>query len=323
MKKALIILIAVLGTFALFAQAQSFLQLTEDQLTPEIYEQIARNNSQVRGPSFNFASTPYNLPDNTDIGDPLTGRFYEDTPWVKDFSRHVSNPDASQLYFYFSNTEHFIITQPDVTNPLKLRFQPIPTHWYGSELMVITVSDEPLDRTNRATATAIIRINVTSVPDPPLFVGLPVGNVFPIDEDTSLSLDFRDYINCIDSSIENFDLYVMQTQAPIGPELYNVMVTQSPNIYTGYDVTFTPQPDYNNPTGVRFIVTAVDRGSSAFSTVEIILRIIPENDPPEIVSFLPATPEFTIDQNTTQAFSVVTQDPDGDTLDHDGCWKAY
>jgi hypothetical protein len=249
MKKALVFLITVLGILSLAAQSNMFLQLSEEQITPEIYEQIERNNAQVRGPSFNFVSTPYNLPDNADIADPLTGRFNEDTPWTKDFSRHVVNPEGNQLYFYFSNTEHFIITQPDSGNPLKLRFQPIPTHWYGSELMVITVSDEPLDRTNRATATAIIRINVSSVPDPPLFVNLPAGNIFTIDEDASLSVNFRDYINCIDSSIENFDLYVMQTQAPIGPETYNVMVSQAPNIYTGHQVTFTPQPDYNNPIG--------------------------------------------------------------------------
>ncbi|HOH78642.1 MAG TPA: chitobiase/beta-hexosaminidase C-terminal domain-containing protein, partial [Candidatus Cloacimonadota bacterium] len=317
MKKALVFLITVLGILSLAAQSNMFLQLSEEQITPEIYEQIERNNAQVRGPSFNFVSTPYNLPDNADIADPLTGRFNEDTPWTKDFSRHVVNPEGNQLYFYFSNTEHFIITQPDSGNPLKLRFQPIPTHWYGSELMVITVSDEPLDRTNRATATAIIRINVSSVPDPPLFVNLPAGNIFTIDEDASLSVNFRDYINCIDSSIENFDLYVMQTQAPIGPETYNVMVSQAPNIYTGHQVTFTPQPDYNNPIGVRFIVTAVDRGSSAFSTVEIIVRIIPENDPPQIVSYLPANLEFTIDQNTTQAFSAVTQDADNDVLAHE------
>jgi len=317
MKKALVFLITVLGILSLAAQSNMFLQLSEEQITPEIYEQIERNNAQVRGPSFNFVSTPYNLPDNADIADPLTGRFNEDTPWTKDFSRHVVNPEGNQLYFYFSNTEHFIITQPDSGNPLKLRFQPIPTHWYGSELMVITVSDEPLDRTNRATATAIIRINVSSVPDPPLFVNLPAGNIFTIDEDASLSVNFRDYINCIDSSIENFDLYVMQTQAPIGPETYNVMVSQAPNIYTGHQVTFTPQPDYNNPIGVRFIVTAVDRGSSAFSTVEIIVRIIPENDPPQIVSYLPANLEFTIDQNKTQAFSAVTQDADNDVLAHE------
>ena len=84
MKKALVFLITVLGILSLAAQSNMFLQLSEEQITPEIYEQIERNNAQVRGPSFNFVSTPYNLPDNADIADPLTGRFNEDTPWTKD-----------------------------------------------------------------------------------------------------------------------------------------------------------------------------------------------------------------------------------------------
>jgi len=316
MKKVFILLIVVFGVISLSAQAREFLKLNEAQITPEVFAQIEQNNAQVRGPSFNFSSSPYNLPDNTDISDPQTGRFYEDIPWVKDFTRHIVNPEGNQLYFYFSNTEHFNITQPEPANPLKLRFEPIQPHWYGSELMVVTVSDEPLDRSTRATATAIIRINVTSVPDPPVFDNLPAGNIFTTDEDVAISLNFRDYISCIDSAEDNFDLYVLQTQAPIGPELYNVMISQAPSAYTGHLVTLSPQPNYNNPAGVRFIVTAVDRASNGFSTIEIFLVIIPENDAPQILSYLPSSLDIEINQDDTQHFEVDVLDLDNDPLTH-------
>jgi len=316
MKKVFILLIVVFGVISLSAQAREFLKLNEAQITPEVFAQIEQNNAQVRGPSFNFSSSPYNLPDNTDISDPQTGRFYEDIPWVKDFTRHIVNPEGNQLYFYFSNTEHFNITQPEPANPLKLRFEPIQPHWYGSELMVVTVSDEPLDRSTRATATAIIRINVTSVPDPPVFDNLPAGNIFTTDEDVAISLNFRDYISCIDSAEDNFDLYVLQTQAPIGPELYNVIISQAPSAYTGHLVTLSPQPNYNNPAGVRFIVTAVDRASNGFSTIEIFLVIIPENDAPQILSYLPSSLDIEINQDDTQHFEVDVLDLDNDPLTH-------
>ncbi len=322
MKKAFMLLIVLAGILGLYAQAESFLNLRGDQITPEVIERVRQSNELVRGPSFNFTATPYNLPDAVDIGDPLTGRFKEDLPWTKDFTRHVNNPDGATLYMYYSNPEHFIITQPDPANPLKLQFQPIPAHWYGSELMVITVSDAPLGRDGRATATAIVRINVESVPDPPIFSGLPPANTFFVDEDDSLYVNFRDYVQCIDSSIFGFDLFVAQTQLSLP---YNVNVTQfNPGdpvtpVPNGQLVKFQPIPDWP-PIGVdgtvRFIVTAVDRTSNAFTAVEIYVTVIPENDPPAITGYLPSTLEFTIDQNTNQAFSVTVDDPDLDPLTH-------
>jgi len=322
MKKAYLLLYVLAGIFGLYAQAEDFLKLRGDQITPEVIARVDAQNQQVRGPSFSFTSTPYNLPDAADIADPLTGRFREDITWTKDFTRHVNNTEGATLYMYYSNPEHFVVTQPDPTNPLKLQFQPIPTHWYGSELMVITVSDTPLGRDGRATATAIVRINVESVPDPPIFSGLPPANTFFVDEDDSLFVNFRNYVQCIDSSIYGFDLFVAQTQLSLP---YNVNVeqynpgdqnTQVPN---GQLVKFRPIPDWPPPAvngTVRFIVTAVDRTSNAFTAVEIFVTVIPENDPPVITGYLPATLDFTIDQNTTQNFSVTVVDPDMTPLAH-------
>lgn len=322
MKKAFLLLIVLAGILGLHAQAENFLSLRSDQITPEVIARVNAQNQQVRGPSFSFTSTPYNLPDAVDIADPLTGRFREDITWTKDFTRHINNPESATLYMYYSNPEHFIITQPDPGNPLKLQFQPIPTNWYGSELMVITVSDAPLGRDVRATATAIVRINVDSVPDPPIFSGLPPAHTFFVNEDEFLFVNFRNYVQCIDSSIYSFDLFVAQTQLSLP---YNVNVQQynpgdqTTPVANGQLVKFTPIPNWPPPGvdgTVRFIVTAVDRTSNAFTAVEIFVTVIPENDPPVITGYLPNTLEFTIDQNTNQAFSVTVVDPDLTPLNH-------
>lgn len=311
MKKSLILLMVIFGIVSLHAQAMEFLKLREQQITPEVLNQIARNNAQVRGPSFDFDPVPYNLPDAVDLADPGTGKFYEDIPWTKDFTRHIVNSGGGPLYLYYSSPEHFNVSQPDPGNPFLLKFEPIPTHWHGSELMVLTVSDQPLDRgSTRASSTAIIRINVTSVPDPPVF-NLPPANRFFTDENVPITLNFRDYVQCIDSAWDNFDLFVMQTQDPI-----NVMVSQAPNPASGHLVTFTPHPHYNSPLGVRFLVTAVDRASNGFSSIEMILVIHPINDPPEIVSYFPTDLDLVINQDETQHFEVNAIDVDGDILTH-------
>ncbi|MDP3113297.1 MAG: chitobiase/beta-hexosaminidase C-terminal domain-containing protein, partial [Candidatus Cloacimonadaceae bacterium] len=310
MKKAFVLLIVLMAATLISADAKRFLNMREVQITPEVLEQVMQNNQLVRGPSFNFSSTPYNLPDAVDIADPLTGRFYEDVPWIKDFTRHIVNPGGGTLYLYHSTPEHFIITQPDPGNPLKLRFQPIPQQWFGTELMVITVSDEPLSRTDRAMATAIIRLNVTSVPDPPVFHNLPAGNIFYTDEDVSFSRNFQDYVYCIDSAPTNFDLFVAQTQFTLP---YNVATTQSPGV-NGHNVLFSPRRDFNGTQS--FLVTAVDRLSSGFSTQEIHVVVLPQNDPPEILSYSPPQGTITVNQDQNVLFNVNVIDIDGNALTH-------
>ncbi|MBM4404498.1 MAG: hypothetical protein FJ042_09010, partial [Candidatus Cloacimonetes bacterium] len=150
MKKALLFVwLAVISIVLMNATIIDVLSLSETDLTEEVIAQIAEANRDYRGPSFNFSSIPYNLPDATDIaGD---NRFNEDSPWVKDFSRHINNPGGGPLYLYWSTPQHFVISRPDPdANPLQLRFVPQPQHWNGNELMILTISDEPLDRTDRA-----------------------------------------------------------------------------------------------------------------------------------------------------------------------------
>lgn len=315
MKKAILVILVLMSIVLLGADVSDFLQLRGDQITPSVVRQIELNNMRVDGPTFNFSSYPANLPDNADIADPTTGRFYEDIPWNKNFSRHITSDPTDTLYVYWNNTVNFTISQPDpVNNPLALVFTP-NTDWNGQELIVLTVSNQPLDGGNRAASTAIIRVTVTPVNDPPRF-GFENGYTFLTLEENPIQVNFRDWITCIDSAPTNFDLYVTQGQLSLP---YSVQVNQYAGAAipanlnpTGYRVEFDPQLDQTGD--YRFLITAVDKFSNAFETKEIIVRVLPENDAPVIVDFLPQPANMIVDQYTTHNFSVTTLDVDGDVL---------
>lgn len=300
MKKALVVFITLLAVVSIYAQNREFSGFAKDNIQ-ELVQWVAAQNSQTRNFSFNFDPSPYNLPDSIDLADPGTGIFNEDEPWTKDFTRHIDNPDSVSLSLsFYVAPEHFIVTQPDPENPLALQFEPIPENWHGSEILILVASDG----VTRTEAMALIRINVTPVPDPPLWAGLPPNNTFTTDEETSLQVNFQDYVSCIDGEPAGFDLF-------IDPAPYPVDVTQSPTP-TGYLVTFTPQQDYNGT--AIFDVTAVDTLSNAYSTVQIQLEVLPVNDPPQIVSHQPPSLVQDIDQGASISFSVEVQDVENDTL---------
>jgi len=307
MKKMLIMALVLLAVFVIQAKAQDFLALRDAQFTSEVISQIARNNSLVRGPSFNFTSSPFNLPVGAE-------RFYEDVPWEKDFTEFISAgsyTNLDSLVVLTSSPEHFTISFPNPANPRYIRFVPRPDHWYGSELMAVSVYEKYAGGAHSEPYTAVLRINVTSVPDAPVFHDLPVANTFYVDEDNEITINFQDYITCIDSAPTNFDLFVTQTQL-IFP--YSVNYSQSPGS-NGHLVTFRPIQDFSGT--VNFIITAVDRQSNGYTPVTITLVVRPENDPPVITSHLPVANSITIDQNTNVNFSANVTDPDNDPLTHE------
>ena len=302
MNRFLLVLAVMLSAIALFAQTGIPVDQGTPELSPEILELIARNNSQTRSFSFNFDSSPYNLPDAIDIDDPDTGLFLEDVAWTKDFTRHIDNPEsiALTLSFLYPSTR-FTIIQPDPGNPLKLQFVPITANWYGSESLVLVATD-PISSTE---VMAVIRVNVTPVPDPPVWSGLPDGNIFVTNEETALQIEFQDYVSCIDSADPtSFDLSVLFADFPI-------TVTQEPP-GTGSLVTFTPHLDYNGM--ATYEITAVDRLSNAYSSQTIYINVLGVNDPPEIDSWQPVELTQNIDQGALLAFSVTVSDVENDEL---------
>ena len=316
MKRLIVFLIVLSSMIGLHAQAQNFLGLRSDQITPEVIARIENQNRQLRSaPSFTFDSSPYNLPDAIDIANPETGRFKEDIPWTKDFSRHVSNPSMGPLFFYYSDPEHFTITQ-DPSNQFKLTFQTTEPNWNGWELMMLMISDHPLGP-EEVGFQAIIRITVEPVADPPIFYDLPPNNTFYVNENDTLAVNFDAMVRCIDSPPLHFNLHITQTQMTLP---YNVEVDQynpitlEPEAH-GHLLVFRPRAYWN---GMQtMMITAVDRNTECYTTIGIKIVVNPINFPPEIISHTPTDLELDINQFDNQAFTVNAMDPDGDALTHE------
>ncbi len=307
MKRAIYLLLIMASLFIVVLNGNTnYLNLTEKDITPEIVNQIIESNRNLRSPSFNFTSIPYNLPDAIDISS--GNQFYEDIVWIKDFTRHINNPDGDTLYLYHSipDTTHFSISR-SVSNPLALIFTPKP-NWHGSELLILTISDEPLGRPDRTYSTAIVQINVTGVNDAPLFVDWSlIQTQFP--EDSSFSIDFTPHIMCLDSAPSNFTLYVQQTQTT---PPYNINFVQDP--VTGHTVTFTPRNNYFGNT--TFLITGVDRLTNAVADTTITITITPVNDAPVINSITPNNLIQLIPQNSILDFSINASDIDNPVLSY-------
>ncbi|HOZ02025.1 MAG TPA: hypothetical protein PLG20_09420, partial [Candidatus Syntrophosphaera sp.] len=299
MKKALLILLVVWSAIALCAQNNDLTSRDIEHSNNPAFSQNRPQSPTFRDFGFNIAPD-YNLPDADDLLDPLTGAFNEDAAWTKDFTRHIVNPESIQLYLTFSNYTHFTITQPDPGNPFKWQFQPIPGNWNGSELVTLTLSDSLPGRPGRTLMTTTVRINVTPVPDPPIWSGLPPDNTFFTDEEVPLLINFQDYVDCVDADSTNFDLFVQPAEFPID-------ISQAPTEH-GYMVIFSPQDDYYGL--ATYTVTAVDRISNALSSQIINISVQPVNDAPEFQFHLPYSLNQTISQNDSLDFFVIVNDPD-------------
>lgn len=306
MKKFLVLIIMAMSVFALLAEADMTAKPNESGLSPEILELIAV--SQGRDLSFSFSflgQQPHNLPDTDDLIDPDTGEFLEDIPWTKDFTRHIVNPEGLDLTLSFQSlaqTPRLVIAQPDPTNPLKFRFEPIEEHWNGSEEFVLRA----IHADSGEMAVTIIRINVTPVPDPPLWIGLPDGNLFSTLEEEDLIIEFKDFVQCIDAEDpSDFDLSVIANGE------YPITVIQDPP-NNGSLVTFSPHLNFFGL--VSYEVTAVDRSSNGFSTQTIWIEVIDVNDPPEITEWQPFELEQTVDQGESLSFWITAVDVEDDPL---------
>jgi len=305
MKKFLVLMTLTLSIFALLAQTGVAIKPGDSGLSDELLELIA--SKQSRDASFSFVflgGQPHNLPDIDDLADPDTGEFLEDIPWTKDFTRHINNPEGLNLTLSLLNPAmKFTITQPESGNPYKWHFEPIEEHWNGSEVLVLVLEDEA----SGVQAMTLVRINVTPVPDPPIWINLPDGNLFSTLEEEDLIVEFKDYVQCLDSLEDpsNFDLSV------IANDEYPITVIQDPP-NDGSLVTFSPHLNFFGL--VSYDVTAKDRASNAFSTQTIWIEVINVNDPPEITQWHPLELEQTVDQSESLSFWVTAVDVDDDPL---------
>lgn len=334
MKRAYLTILILISIMLLGANVVTksidIFSLQESQITPELIEMIQQNNEKLdrTDPSWDFGTTAIPVP----LPRPADPPFLEDTPWSKDFTSSIVYTGSNPLsLFYNATTQRFNITT-DPLNPLKLIFtiKPEMAHWYGTETMIIGVTDSPTRELSRAIATAIVKITVTPVDDPIILNCPPefevhdaFGNLlrYEIDmvEGTPLTINFLDYngqmlIRTVDdlNNPDNYEFYITQTQ----PAPYDVIITQTPP-YVGKTVTFTPRPGFFGE--VSFAITNTDNNINGFLDSDpglntclnvFVLKVANVNDAPIIKERTPANPTLEITQSETKSFSVRTFDED-------------
>ncbi len=329
-RTVLMLFLMLVSITLLFSAGINYYELQESEITADVIEMIRQDNSRVErsAPTWDFGTTAVPVPLPRPADDP----FLEDQVWTKDFSSHVVYSGSGELFlFYNSVTQRFNITT-DPVNPLMLHFsiKAGMENWYGSETMIIGVSDSPMREPSRTYATAVVRITVTPVDDPiilscpPQFQVLDeFGNLlhYQIDmqEETPLTINFLDYdgvalIKTVDdlNNPSNYDFFVTQTQQPP----YNVSINQTP-AYVGKTVTFTPRPGFFGE--VRFAITNTDNNINGFLDLDpdfntclnvFVLKVANVNDDPVIKSWTPADQTINVNQHTSQSFSVRAFDED-------------
>ncbi|MDY0152239.1 MAG: chitobiase/beta-hexosaminidase C-terminal domain-containing protein, partial [Candidatus Cloacimonas sp.] len=334
MKRVYLVILVLMSIMLLGADVVTegidLFALQESQITPELIDMIKLNNEKVdrSNPSWNFGTTTFPVP-LPGMHEPL---FMEDTTWSKDFTSNIVYTGSGQLtLFYNSPSQRFNITT-DPLNRLKLIFtiKPEMANWYGTETIIIGVSDSPTREPSRDYATAVVKITVTPADDP-IILNCPdeftvlnsSGDIdhYEIDmvEETPLTINFMDYngqmlIRTVDdlNNPSNYEFYITQTQ----PLPYDVVITQTP-AYVGKTVTFTPRPGFFGE--VSFAITNTDNNINGFLDLDpgsntclnvFVLKVGNVNDATVIKEWTPADQTLEIIQSETRNFSVCTFDED-------------
>jgi hypothetical protein len=232
----------------------------------------------------------------TPVNDPpilnITGTFEadEDLPSVSyDFSGFCSQTwgETDVLTLTADNSAHIDVT---VTG-FDVVFESNTLNWHGTEDVTIYLDDNVAAR-ERDIVSQVIPVTINSLNDPPTIV-LPDN--FSFDEDEELVVDFDQYIDDVDED----DLTLSVTG--------NVDVTVN---IDGTIVTFGATENWNGTETLTFIVDDNVTRATAEDDVDVI--VIPINDPPVLISWLPEELEFTVVIDSIVTFSVEAEDIDSE-----------
>jgi len=212
---------------------------------------------------------------------PATYSFDEDTVLELNLASLISDVDNTEITLTSQGSEHIRIEQGD----FDVRLIPTPD-WNGVEAISFTVSD------GKQSTTAHVDVTVNPVNDAPLF-DIPAS--FSLNEDSSLSVDFSQYM----SDVDNTTLSLMLTRSR------NLLVS-----IENHTVTFTPAANWHGSEIVHFNVT--DEVTRAVVTDETEVTVLPVNDAPVIT--LPSN--FTVLENGSANvdFANYVSDVDNDNL---------
>ena len=131
-----------------------------------------------------------------------------------------------------------------------------------------------------------------TVPIPPTIV-LP--DSFTFDEDDELIVDFEPYIDDVD------------------PDVLTLSATGNDSIIvdiTDLMVTFSGEPDWNGTETITFIVDDNVTRATAEDDADVI--VIPVNDEPVMISWIPEELEFTVAEDTIVTFYIEVEDIDSE-----------
>ena len=209
----------------------------------------------------------------------------EDSQQAFDFSPYVDDIDGDDLTLYAEETTDISVSFVGLVAVIQGN-----EDWNGTEAVTFVVDDG--DVVTEAIASDITDIIVTPVNDPPEIV-LP--DDFTFDEDTSLLVDFTQYITDLENNT------IVLTSAGNTDIIVDI---------DGLDVTFSAPPDWNGEETITFV--ADDGVSDAISIDNVLVIVNPVNDNPNIS--LPET--FTINEDETLEvdFTPYISDPDGHGL---------
>ena len=146
---------------------------------------------------------------------------------------------------------------------------------------------------------------------------VPLGTVTTIIVNRDPVVSNIPDININEDSIYTFDLSSYVTDLDNDPITWSVSGNTNINVnIVGSIVTITPNADWN---GVENLLFTARDPSNAADSDNVVVTVNPVNDAPVITSFNPVNSPVNVNEGSSQLFSIVANDVDGDPLTYD--WR--
>jgi len=228
----------------------------------------------------------------------------EDLPsQTYDFSQYCSQTwgETDVLTLTSTNSTHIDVTITD----FDVVFESNTNNWNGTEDIIFYLNDNIAviaengkqrklndQNMNRDIVEQTVSVTINPVNDPPSII-LP--DDFSFNEDEFLIEDFATFV----SEIEPDDLTLSYSGNT------NVLIT-----INDLEVTFEANDDWFGSEIITFIVD--DNVTELTGEDSVVVNVLPVNDPPELISYLPEELNFTVIQDSVVIFEVNAEDIDSD-----------
>ena len=171
-------------------------------------------------------------------------------------------------------------------------------NWTGTETITFTATET--NSNPAVTNTTTVLLNVTNVNDPP-YLKQELQNI-SWNQDTDEGIDLDDYFTDTDGDVLSYSI----------SSLTNINATIDNSTNT---LTLTPNANWTGTETTTIIASDLYLNVSA--SVNLIVKasqIQQTNTPPNIDTYSPTETQITLDQGSTQTFSITKSDPESNTL---------